>query len=88
LTEIAPSERWPSGFAALKSAIEGATSLSVAVAFVTEPGVAKLAALLEPLEGLELEVVARAGGVTTPEALYALRDRLAAPAAPGFCGHV
>jgi hypothetical protein len=62
----------------LDAAVEGARSLSFAVAFVTESGVAKLAEILEPLGELALEVVARAGGVTTPDALHALRDWLGA----------
>jgi len=78
VTDLVPSEHWPSGLAALEAAVEGARSLSVAVAFVTESGVAKLAEVLEPLGELDLEVVARAGGVTTPAALQALRDRLGA----------
>ena len=78
MTGLVPSQHWPSGLAALEAAVEGAHSLSVAVAFVTESGVAKLAEVLEPLGELDLEVVARAGGVTTPDALQALRDRLGA----------
>lgn len=78
MTDLVPSHHWPSGLAALEAAVEGARSLSVAVAFVTEGGVAKLAGVLESLGELDLEVVARAGGVTTPDALQALRDRLGA----------
>jgi hypothetical protein len=78
VTDLVPSQHWPSGLAALEAAVAGARSLSVAVAFVTEGGVAKLAGVLEPLGELDLEVVARAGGVTTPDALQALRDRLGA----------
>jgi len=78
MSDLVPSENWPSGLAALEAAVEGARSLSVAVAFVTESGVAKLAEVLEPVGELNLEVVARAGGVTTPGALQALRDRLGA----------
>ena len=78
MTDLVPSRHWPSGLAALEAAVEGARSLSVAVAFVTESGVAKLAGIVEPLGELDHEVVARAGGVTTPEALHALRDRLGA----------
>jgi len=78
VTDLVPSQHWPNGLAALEAAAEGAHSLSVAVAFVTEGGVAKLAEVLEPLGDLDIEVVARAGGVTTPTALQALRDRLGA----------
>lgn len=43
VTDLVPSQHWPNGLAALEAAAEGARSLSVAVAFVTEGGVAKLA---------------------------------------------
>jgi HKD family nuclease len=76
--DLVPSERWPNGLATLAAAVEDACSVSVAVAFVTESGVEKLAELIEPLGGIDLEVVARAGGVTTPAALRALRDQLGA----------
>lgn len=78
MLDLIPSERWPNGLAALEAAVEGAHSVSVAVAFVTAGGVAKLAELIEPLGGIDIEVVARAGGVTTPAALQALRDQLGA----------
>lgn len=78
MTDLVPSQQWPSGLTALEAAIEDASSLSVAVAFVTESGVAQLGEVLEPLGELDLEVVARAGGVTTPAALQTLRDRLGA----------
>jgi HKD family nuclease len=78
MSDLVPSERWPNGLAALRAGVEGARSISVAVAFVTESGVAKLAELVEPLGRIDLEVVARAGGVTTPAALQSLRDRLGA----------
>lgn len=79
MSDLIPSNDWPNGLAALEAAIgEDTHSLSVAVAFVTEPGVAKLAELMEPLGEVDIEVVARAGGVTTPAALHALRDRLGA----------
>ncbi len=75
---LVPSKRWPSGFAALGAAVESAHSVSLAVAFVTETGVTKLTELLKPLGEIDLEVVARAGGVTTPGALHALHDQLGA----------
>jgi HKD family nuclease len=78
VSDLIPSQQWPTGLSALTAAVEGAHSLSVAVAFVTESGVARLAEVLEPLGEIELDVVARAGGVTTPAALHALRDRLGA----------
>lgn len=78
MSDLIPSERWSSGLTALEAAVKDARSVSVAVAFVTEAGVAKLAELIEPLGGIDLEVVARAGGVTTPAALQTLRDQLGA----------
>lgn len=78
MSNLVPSSRWPSGFVALQAALEGACSVSVAVAFVTEAGVTKLAKLIDPLLEIDVEVVARAGGVTTPVALQALRDQLGA----------
>jgi HKD family nuclease len=78
MTHLIPSDDYPNGFAALEAALQDAQSVSVAVAFVTETGVGKLAELIEPLGKIELEVVARAGGVTTPAALQALRDHLGA----------
>lgn len=78
MTDLVPSKLWPNGFAALGAALEGARSISLAVAFVTEAGVTKLAQLIKPLGVIDLEVVARAGGVTTPAALHALRDQLGA----------
>lgn len=77
VSDLIPSERWPDGFTALAETVQGGRSLSVAVAFVTDTGAAKLIELIEPL-GLEVEVVARAGAVTSPSALQALRDRLGA----------
>lgn len=62
----------------MEAAVEGARSVSVAAAFVTEGGVAKLAKLIEPLGGIDLEVVAQVGGVSTPAALQILRDQLGA----------
>jgi len=78
MLDLIPSERWPNGLSALEAAVEGARSISVAVAFVTASGVARLAELIEPLGGVDLEIVARAGGVTTPDALQVLRDHLGA----------
>lgn len=75
MSELIPSQQWPTGLAALEAAVESARSASVAVAFVTEAGVAKLSEIIEPLGGIDLEVVARAGGVTSPTALQALRAR-------------
>jgi len=78
VSDLVPSEAWPNGRVALEAALEGARSISVAVAFVTESGVAQLAEAFESLGDVQLEVVARAGGVTTPAALQALRDYLGA----------
>jgi HKD family nuclease len=78
MSDLVPSNRQASGFEALEYALAGARSISAAVAFVTESGVDSLAELMEPLGEVELEVVARAGGVTTPASLNALRERLGA----------
>jgi len=78
VNDLVPSKRWPNGFAALEAAVESARSMSLAVAFVTEAGVKRLAELIKPLGEIDLEVVARAGGVTTPAALHALREQLGA----------
>jgi|GEM_PF-3270017 len=78
MSDLVPSQHLSSGLAALKAAALDARSLSIAVAFVTESGVEKLASVLDPIGELNLEVVARAGGVTTPGALQALRYRLGA----------
>ena len=78
MNDLVPSKRWPNGFAALEAAVESARSMSLAVAFVTEAGVKRLAELIKPLGEIDLEVVARAGGVTTPAALHALREQLGA----------
>jgi hypothetical protein len=58
--------------------LKGARSVSAAVAFVTRAGVDRLARLLEEAGSPEVEIVARAGGVTTPDALLALHDELGA----------
>lgn len=76
MTKLVPSERFPNGLAALEHLIVGATSISAAVAFVTDSGVRRLGELLSPNRGAAVEVVARGAGVTSPEALLALRDDL------------
>lgn len=76
--ELIPSERWPHGRAALEAALEGARSLSAAVAFVTETGAERLIELTESRTGFEVELIAQAGGVTSPDALQEIRERLGA----------
>ena len=71
-----PSEARPNGLAAIEDLIDHATSISGAAAFVTESGVELLANALERRNALPVEVVARGGGVTSPEALVKLRDEL------------
>ena len=78
VNDLVPSGRWPNGLAALEAVLEDARSVSVAVAFVTEAGAMKLAELIGTPGEVEIEIVARAGGVTTPAALQMLRDQLGA----------
>lgn len=72
VTEIIPSEGRPNGLAALRETLQGARAISAAVAFVTESGVERLGQILEEAGSPEVEIVARAGGVTSPDALLAL----------------
>lgn len=76
MTELVPSESHPNGFTALRAVLQGARSVSAAIAFVTETGVEQLARLLDETGSPEVEIVARAGGVTSPDALLTLRDKL------------
>jgi HKD family nuclease len=73
MSELVPSESHRHGFSALRAIIKDARSISAAVAFVTEAGVGRLASLLDESRWPEVEIVARAGGVTSPDALLALR---------------
>lgn len=74
MPEIVPSQVHPDGLTALGEILQGARTISAAVAFVTESGVERLGQLLEEAGSPEAEIVARAGGVTSPDALLALRD--------------
>jgi hypothetical protein len=76
--EFVPSEQWPNGGAALEEALADARSVSAAVAFVTPSGAKWLLELLEPLDNVHVELIAQAGGVTSPEALQEIRDHLGA----------
>jgi HKD family nuclease len=76
MTELVPSEAHPDGFTALRTVLTDAEQVSAAIAFVTESGVERLAELLDGGGSPDIEIVARAGGVTSPDALLALRDRL------------
>jgi HKD family nuclease len=78
MSDLVPSDSFDNGFTALAAVLQGATSVSGAVAFVTESGVKCLADLLDRGNTPEVEIVARAGGVTSPGALLALRDELRA----------
>jgi HKD family nuclease len=78
MVELVPSEQWPNGGAALEVVLADARSVSVAVAFVTVSGAKRLLELFEPLGDIDVELVAQAGGVTSPEALQKVRDRLGA----------
>ncbi len=48
MNDLVPSDRWPNGLAALKAVFKEARSVSVAVAFVTKAGAAKLTELIGP----------------------------------------
>lgn len=76
MAELVPSKAHPNGFAALRQILQDAQSVSAAIAFVTETGVEQLAKLLGEAGSTDMEIVARAGGVTSPEALLSLRDEL------------
>lgn len=76
MSEIVPSHLSPNGLTALAKILQGARTVSAAVAFVTESGVERLGQLLKEAGSPEAEIVARAGGVTSPDALLALRDEL------------
>jgi HKD family nuclease len=76
VSEPVPSESHPNGLAALGRILRGARSVSAAIAFVTDTGVARLTELLDESGFPDVELVARAGGVTSPNALLALRDEL------------
>jgi hypothetical protein len=72
VTELVPSDAFPHGLAALERLVHEADSVSAAVAFVTDSGVS---ALRELLDGrADIELVVRAGGITSPAAVLALRN--------------
>lgn len=81
MPEIVPGDRWQHGLGVLSELLPDAQSVSAAVAFVTESGVRALKSVLPARGGPELEIVVRAGGVTTPEAVLSLRDDLGASVA-------
>lgn len=74
MTALVPSQSHPDGFTALGAILQDAQSVSAAVAFVTGTGVTRLAELLNSSAVPDVEIVARAGGVTSPDALLALRE--------------
>jgi HKD family nuclease len=73
---IVPSEEYPHGLSMLESVVAPGAGVRAAVAFVTVSGVAELARLLADVDDLTLEITARAGDATEPEALLELRDAL------------
>ena len=78
MAELVPSEEWAHGGSVVEATVAGARSLSIAVAFVTDSGADWLIERVKPLGGMKVELVARAGGVTSPAALRKIRDELEA----------
>jgi HKD family nuclease len=76
VTQLVPSDAFPHGLAALEYLIADATSVSAAVAFVSQAGVHRLAEVVGRDRDIGIELIARGAGVTSPEALLALRDEL------------
>jgi HKD family nuclease len=66
----------PNALAALESLTVDAESISAAVAFVSDSGVSVLAQILEGRRDINVEIAARAGGITDPDAIIRLRDEL------------
>lgn len=54
------------------------TAVRAAVAFVTSAGVEHLASALAEIQGIRVQITARAADVTEPDALLALRDEVGA----------
>lgn len=75
---LIPSDEVPDARSALETAVVDEVAIRAAVAFMTQPGIAELAAVLSKLDGVTIELVARAADVTEPEALVAARDELGA----------
>ncbi len=73
-SRIVPSDELSDGLSALRWSMDGAHSVSAAVAFVTASGVELLAQLLAEMEVEEMELVARAADVTDPDALLTLKE--------------
>lgn len=73
-----PGRRSPNAEAVLSDILVSGARVRAGVAFVTTSGVDLLAEIMQPLDGVELEVTARAGDATEPEALQRLRDELGA----------
>lgn len=91
VTGLVPSQQFPTASDAFAAVLPDATSVSAAVAFVTNSGVDILAGLLEANGSPGFEIVARGAPVTEQTALVRLRDQLGAevavvmgPRAPGF----
>ncbi len=66
---LVPSHQWENGRAALDSLLEGADSVSIAVAFVTGAGVEILGELIRKHAVGDVELVARGAPITDPDAL-------------------
>lgn len=72
MDRFTPSDRHPDLFAILEQLLPTATSVSAAVAFVTDGGVSKVGPLLAACTG-PVELFARAAPVTSPAALIRLQ---------------
>jgi HKD family nuclease len=73
---LIPSDDYPNALRALEEIIVDQAVVRAAVAFVTESGVRALAGVLSGRENVTLQVFARAGDATEPQALLSLRDEL------------
>lgn len=75
---LVPSDSCPDGLSLLEAVVCPGAGIRAAVAFVTRSGVVELGRILSGSDAVTLEVTARAGDVTEPEALLELRDGLGA----------
>ena len=70
-----PADDYPTAFDALRQIVDGATSLRVAVAFVTSSGVELVEQLRAGQPELMIEVIARGAPITDPAALVVMADQ-------------
>jgi HKD family nuclease len=74
--DLVPSQRWESASAALQDLMAGVDSASIAVAFVSDAGVAILCDLMARFGVEDVELVARGAPITDPKALERAHDEL------------